>query len=136
VRPPYLAIFISGVVVSSFTAANADAADPAKVASQERLQAKGWLQLERDQETFRKGVEPLGSRESSKLDNLEQRQRGRARELELRQRQSLNSERNRQRRDGVPKPARQPHDLKARRQLDRQRLEMRIQRETLRPGLR
>ena len=116
--------------------ANAEAADPGGVGRPQRLQAEGWLQLKHDQKTFREGVEPLAPRAASKLDRLEQRQLGRARELELRQRQSRISERNRRRRLEVQRPVAQPRELKARRELERQRLEMRIQREILRPGLR
>ncbi len=115
--------------------ANSEAADPGGFGRQERLQAEDWLQLKHDQKTFREGVEPLAPRAASKLDRLEQRQLGRARELELRQRQSRISERHR-RRFEVQRPVAKPRELKARRELERQRLEMRIQREILRPGLR
>lgn len=115
---------------------DAVAADTGSVGRQDRLQAEGWLQLKQDQKTYREGVEPLVPRNASRLDQLERSQQGRARDLEQRQRQSLTRERNRRQRAEAERPVARPRDLETRRQLDRQRLEMRIQRETLRPGLR
>jgi hypothetical protein len=110
------------------------AADPGNVGGQQRLQAKGWLQLKQDQKTYRENVEPLAPRDAARLDRLELRQQGRARELEQRQRRSLSTGGNRRRGIDVERPASRPRNLESRRQLDRQRLDMRIQRETLRPG--
>lgn len=120
-------------LVPAFDAA---AADLGSVGRQERLQAEGWLQLKQDQKTYRESVEPLAPGKASRLDQLERSQKGRARGLEQRQRQSLNRERNRWRGVGAERPVARPREFESQRQFDRQRLEMRIQRETLRPGFR
>jgi hypothetical protein len=110
------------------------AAEPGDTGSQQRLQAEGWLQLKQDQKAFREGVEPLQPRSGAALEQLEHGQRERFRALQLRQRQSL--QRDRALRSGVDaqRPVSPPRAFKERRQFDRQRLEGRIQRETLRPG--
>lgn len=120
-------------LVSAFEIA---AADPDSVGRQERLQAEGWLQLKQDQRSYREGVEPLAPGKASRLDRLERSQQMGARELEQRQRQSLNRDRSRRRGAEAEHTIARPRERQSRRQLDRQRLEMRIQRETLRPGLR
>jgi hypothetical protein len=112
------------------------AGDPTSITEQQRLEAENWLQLKQDQKTYREGVEPLPPREEKNLDRLELRQRRDARELGQRERQSVGTRRRRpreaQRRRSVPGRI----EVENQRQLERQRLDMRIQRETLRPGLR
>jgi hypothetical protein len=112
------------------------AANPASIGALQQQQASGWLQLKQDQKTYREGVEPLAPPAAKSLDRLERRQQTDMRQLWLRQRQALDAIRNRQR--GAEAQDQQSHRirLESQRQLDRQRLEMRIQRETLRPGLR
>jgi hypothetical protein len=112
------------------------AADPGSGAGAHQLQAESWLQLKQDQKTFREGVEPLEPQQAKRLDRLELRQQGRARELEQRRRQYPNLERNIPRRNDPWSPSTRPRDTPSRRAIESQRLRMRIQRETLRPGLR
>jgi hypothetical protein len=131
-----------GEVVASFAligmlaTSEVRAADPTGITEQQRLEAQGWLQLKQDQKTYREGVEPLPPREEKSLDRLELRQRRDARELGQRQRQSVDTLRNRPRDTDGSRSARRRIELEGRQQLERQRLDMRIQRETLRPGLR
>ena len=119
-----------------FPLLEADAAEPGDIGRLQRQQAEGWLQLKRDQKTFREAIEPLTPREAERLNKLERRQRMDARTLQRRQRQSLATERNLRRRAGIERPVSIPRELENRRQLDRQRLRMRIQRKVLSPGLR
>ena len=106
------------------------------ITEQQRLEAQGWLQLKQDQKTYREGVEPLPPREEKSLDRLELRQRRDVRELGQRQRQSVDTHRIRPRETRSPRSVPGRIELENRRQLERQRLDMRIQRETLRPGMR
>jgi hypothetical protein len=112
------------------------AADADSTGRQERLQAEGWLQLKQDQKSFREGAEPLPPREAAALDHLERRQRTRFEELKQEQRRSSNRERSLGRRDKPERPVSRPRHPDTGRQFDRQRLDMRIQRETLSPGRR
>ena len=132
-RGIFAASILAGTLMAAVDAAGADAGE---LGRQERRQAQGWLQLKQDQRTFRDSVEPLTPRQAGRLDRLELRQQGRARQLQQRQRRSLNSERNFRR--GIPgkRPLSRSRGLKEQRQLDRQRLEMRILRRTLGPGSR
>ena len=112
------------------------AADPGETGRQQRQQAEGWLQLKQDQKTFREAAEPLDSGAAQSLDRLDRSQQGRALDIEQRQRQSLDLDRILRRNTDVERPVSVPSDVENRRQLERHRLEMRIQRETLSPGLR
>jgi len=112
------------------------AADPPTPGEQQRQQARGWLQLKQDQKTYREGVEPLAPREAQSLDRLEQRQQSDARQRGQRQRQSPRADGNRQHGGEVEHRESQRVGVESQRQLERRRLDMRIQRETLRPGLR
>jgi hypothetical protein len=95
--------------------------------------AAGWLQLKSDQRRYREEVSPLTPREGADLEHLEQRQQRELRELQSRQRAGRRVERRsermrepaRRQRPGSPAPARG-------RELERQRLNQRIQREALR----
>lgn len=110
------------------------AGDPGDAGTGQRQQAAGWLQLEQDQKTFREAVEPLNPRAAQSLDRLERSQRTRARDAGRRQRRATDLDRNLQRGTKVERPVSVPNDLESRRQIERQRLEMRIQRETLLPS--
>ncbi|MCG6863078.1 MAG: hypothetical protein LJE70_17655 [Chromatiaceae bacterium] len=112
----------------------AGAADLGDLDRLQGQQAEGWLQLKQDQKSFRAVVDPAALRPERGLERLEMRQKGVARQLEQQQRQSINLDRNLRRGAEVERPAPLPRDLESRRQLDRQRLEMRIQRETLFPS--
>lgn len=128
---PIAAAVLAGTFAAEFDVAIADGGEAGR---QERRQAQGWLQLKQDQKVFREGVEPLTPRQAERLDRLDLRQQGRARELEQRQRRSLNSERNFRRGTEVERPTSRSRGLKEQRQLDRQRLETQILRQTLSPG--
>lgn len=101
---------------------------------QQRLEATGWLQLQYDQRTYRERVDPLGSGDRVKLDRLEHRQRLEFDALRQRGRQSTHIERRRRRAAEAQRPAVRGRKLNYGRKLERQRLDMRIQREALRPG--
>jgi hypothetical protein len=107
----------------------------AAVGTQQWQQAESWLQLERDQKTHRERSAPLSSGDAAALERLERLQRLRRKELEQRQRQSLQLD---QRLNPLPSPGpRMGHGssaLRAERQLERQRLDMRLQRDMLAPS--
>jgi hypothetical protein len=126
--------FAAFVLLTS--ASDVAAAEAAHAGSQQRLQAEGWLQLKQDQKTFREGVQPLQPRGAATLDRLERGQQERFRALESRQRQSRQRNRARQTGADAKRPVSPPREFKEQRQFDRQRLQGRIQRETLRPGSR
>ncbi|MEA3274840.1 MAG: hypothetical protein U9Q81_06020 [Pseudomonadota bacterium] len=112
----------------------AEAEERVSVGKQQRLEAEGWLQLKKDQESYRECVEPLPPKDAATLEHLDHRQQGELRDLQLRQRQSLQTERRRQRRPNLERPVARGPELKNQRQMERQRLDMRIQRETLGSG--
>lgn len=102
--------------------------------AQQRTEARGWLQLDQEQRTYRERVEPLQPQEEATLEQLERRQQLDLRGLHLeqrrdRRRQELRSRTHRP--DRPPPPASEPGDG---RELSRERLDRRIQREILRGG--
>ena len=110
--------------------------DPGSVGRQQRQQAEGWLRLEQDQKTFRDDAQPLQPSTADRLDQLERRQQLDLRALDQQQRQSLDRDRNLRRGAGAKPPSVSlQRDLRVRREDERQRLKMRIQRDTLFPGL-
>jgi len=113
------------------------ARDPGSVGRQQRQQAEGWLQLKQDQKTFRDDVQPLQPSTANRLDQLERRQQLDLRALDQQQRQALDRDRNLGRGPSSKTPsASLQRDLRTRHEDERQRLKMRIQRDTLFPGLR
>ena len=100
------------------------------VAARQRQEARGWLQLEQDQRAYRERVEPLSPQGAITLKGMEQRQQLELRELQVRQRREWQSER---RRLGLPEAERPSPRMSApglKRDFDRKRLEMRLQRDT------
>jgi hypothetical protein len=104
------------------------------VAAQKRTEARGWLQLESDQRAFRDQVSPLPAAEAAALDQLDQRQALELRGLQLEQRRELQAEEHLDRIPGNERPVRLPPAVRNERGQSRERLQMRIQRETLRSG--
>jgi len=103
-----------------------------------RREAAGWLQLERDQRSYRERVEPLDLREQRVLETIERRQRNDVRDLQQRQRRELETrerELRRSRRQAGPEPIPEPRrpglGVEQQRQLDRQRLDRRMEQERL-----
>ena len=110
--------------------------DPGSVGRQQRQQAEGWLRLEQDQKTFREDAQPLQPSTADRLDQLERRQQLDLRALDQQQRQSLDRDRSLRRGAGAKPPSVSlQRDLRVRREDERQRLKMRIERDTLFPGL-
>jgi hypothetical protein len=125
-------IFLIALVVTLDVAAW----DPGSVGRQQRQQAAGWLQLEQDQKTFREDAQPLQPSTADRLDQLERRQQLDLRALDQQQRQALDRNRNLRRGTGAKTPSvTLKRDLRGGREDERQRLKMRIQRDTLFPGL-
>ena len=105
--------------------------------AQKRNEARGWLQLETDQRAYRERSEPLTPGESATLKGLERRQGLQLRRFQLEQRRSLQDRNRRARTPGVKRRAAGTaavNRLKDKRGMQREQLDMRIQRETLRLG--
>jgi hypothetical protein len=99
--------------------------------ARERTEARGWLQLEQDQRTYRDRAAPPTPGDPNALRGIEQRQRLELRQLQVRQEREGRMERRREApREGYdPSPAgRTGRDQRDR---DRLRLDMRLQRENL-----
>lgn len=98
-------------------------------------EAAGWLQLESDQRRYRDRAEPLSARDEAGLERLEQRQFRGLRDLQGEQRRERRLE---QRSGRMREPAarvRAPFPEPERsREVDRQRLNQRIQREAFGAG--
>jgi hypothetical protein len=100
-------------------------------------EAAGWLQLESDQRRFRGRVEPLTPREERYLDHLESRQGRELRALQSEQRRERRvEERSERRREPGRRVRPEPVEPERRRELERQRLNQRIRRETFGAGRR
>jgi hypothetical protein len=100
-----------------------------------RREARGWLQLERDQQTYRERVEPLDLRDQRGLETIERSQRNDLRALQQRQRRELQAER-RLNRPGhsadLPRQIRRRDPfLQQRQTVERKRLEIRMQQDRL-----
>ena len=100
---------------------------------QTRREAAGWLQLERDQATYRERVVPLDLRDERQLESIERAQRNELRALQQRQRRDIQTERRRAGPDpdaarAVPRRATR---VERRRAVERERLQFRMQREQL-----
>ena len=105
---------------------------PAGVVDAEtRREARGWLQLERDQQTYRERVEPLDLRDQRGLETIERSQRNDLRALQQRQRRERQTERRfNQPGQGVDLPRQVPRRdpfLQQRQTVERKRLEIRMQ---------
>jgi hypothetical protein len=105
------------------------------VNAETRREARGWLQLERDQQTYRERVEPLDLRDQRGLETIERSQRNDLRALQQRQRRELQTER-RLNRPGhsadLPRQIRRRDPfLQQRQAVERKRLEIRMQQDRL-----
>ena len=113
------------VVVSTPGAANAET----------RREARGWLQLERDQQTYRERVEPLDLRDQRRLETIERSQRNELRAFEQQQRRELRTESRSDRLgQGVDAPRqvrRRDPFLQQRQAVERKRLQFRMQQDRL-----
>jgi hypothetical protein len=88
--------------------------------------AAGWLTLERDQRTYRERVAPLDLREQRDLSIIERRQRNDLRAIEQRRERSEHLERQ-PRVSRPPEVPRRQLDGAGRRDLERQRLDLRME---------
>ena len=100
---------------------------------QTRREAAGWLQLERDQTTYRERVGPLDLRDQRQLESIERAERSDLRALQQRQRRDIQTERRRARPDpdAVRAVPRADRSVERRRAVERERLRFRMQREQL-----
>lgn len=96
-------------------------------------EARGWLQLEQDQRDYRQRVEPLPPRDSATLHLLEQRQQDRTYQLQQQQRRGMDADRRDQRARTAGKRPQSGSPSGIPRDDARQRLDSRLQRETLAP---
>jgi hypothetical protein len=110
------------------------AGEGAGVASQQRREARGWLELDADQRGFRERVEPLAPADTRTLEQLEHRQRLDLRTLQQEQRREVRADERRARSLGKPPPARAMPELRRDMSDTRERVERRIQQETFRGG--
>lgn len=113
-------------------AMHAHAGDRTDIARQQRTEARGWLQLERDQTLNRERAGALPPSASRGLEIRERMERNDKRGLDLRQRQDLQGQESKDRLSrslGELRPATRALDLRHRRQLDQQRLQMRMNRD-------
>ena len=111
---------------------HAHADDRTGMARQQRTEAGGWLQLERDQAVNRERIGPLSPSASRGLESRERMERNDLRELNLRQRQRLQNQARKARlsRDsGSSRSAARGLDLRHQRQSDQLRLRMRMNRD-------
>ncbi len=97
-------------------------------------ETRGWLQLKSEQRVYRERVEPLEPRDEAYLEQLEQRQERQLRALQSKQRRDRDADRRRDRMRHPEQRVRVTPGSKQRRELERQRLNRRIQRETFRYG--
>jgi hypothetical protein len=105
-------------------------AEPPAVARE----ARGWLQLERSQQVYRERAEPLTPAEELTLERVERGQDLDLRGLQLQQ-QRADREQDRRERFTMPdRPAPVPRPGATLRESHRERLNLRIEQETLRGG--
>ncbi|MGB5830375.1 MAG: hypothetical protein WBG92_00050 [Thiohalocapsa sp.] len=97
------------------------------VDAETRRAARGWLQLERDQITYRERVEPLDLREQRQLETIERSQRDDLRALQLQQQRELQRERSSKRRTPDAEVPRRDPFLRQRQAVERKRLQIRNQ---------
>jgi hypothetical protein len=97
----------------------------------ERQQAAGWLQSREDQQTYRKSLEPPTPGQAAALDALERRQQLQWKAMERRQGESLQLRQRLGRLPGPPAGRRGAGEIGLRRRLERERLDMRLQRDML-----
>jgi hypothetical protein len=103
------------------------------LAAQTQLQqtARGWLQLDRDQATYRERVAPLNLRQKRQLETIERSQRNQLRALQQDQQRQIQSDRRRRRRTPESDIPRRNVMQQQRRALERKRLQIRMQQDRL-----
>lgn len=102
-------------------------------AAQPRREARGWLQLERDQSTYRERREPLSPSASRDLEQIERRQDLGLRQLQQDQQRAVREAERRERFTPPGSAPPLPGTTRAPREETRQRLDLRIEHETLSP---
>lgn len=105
-------------------------AEPPPVARE----ARGWLQLERSQEVYRERVEPLPPAEDLTLERIERGQDLDLRGLQLHQQRAGQENERRERFTMPDRPPPVPRPGATLRESHRERLDLRIEQETLRGG--
>jgi hypothetical protein len=108
----------------------AAAAEPPTVARE----ARGWLQLEHSQQVYRERVEPLTPAEELTLERIERGQDLDLRGLQQHQQRGGREQERRQRFTMPDRPAPVPRPGATLRESHRERLDLRIEQETLRGG--
>jgi hypothetical protein len=101
--------------------------------AQQRREARGWLQLERDQSTYRERREPLSPSASRDLEQIERRQDLGLRQLQQDQQRAVREAERRERFTPPGSPPPLPATTRAPREETRQRLDLRIEHEILSP---
>ena len=105
-------------------------ATPAAIEAQTRREARGWLELEREQSRYRERVEPLTLSQQRQLETIERSQYNDLRALQQRQRRDVESDRRRALQSpnlDAPRPVPRPEPFgEQRRALERQQLQMRM----------
>lgn len=96
-------------------------------------EAAGWLRLKSDQRVYRERAKQATPREGRQLEGREFREGLELRTLQQRQRQELEAEARRERARHTDRRVRTPPMVHQRRESESQRLNRRIQRETLGP---
>jgi hypothetical protein len=106
-------------------------------AAAEQWTASGWLQLERDQRTYRERVAPLDLQEQRELGVIERSQRNDLRAREQRVDRAEQLDRRRSLGPGQARPVpRRDYAAERRRALERQRLDVQTQQQGLPYGRR
>lgn len=123
-----IGLLLLGPTVAMQTSAD----DRSSIGRQQRNEARGWLQLERDQAVYRERVAPLSPSQARELGIRERMEANDKRALDLRQRRTLQRQERKARLSegaGDLRPRSRVLGPTLRRQSDRQRLRMRIDRE-------
>jgi hypothetical protein len=107
------------------------AAPGASLSLEERQQAAGWLQLRQDQKAYRESLGPLTPGQAAARDALERQQQLQWKAMEQRQRESLQLRERLRRLPGPPSARVGVGETGPRRGLERERLNMRLQRDML-----
>ncbi len=102
-------------------------------AAQARREARGWLQLEREQSTYRERREPLSPSASRDLGQIERRQDLDLRQIQQGQQRAVREAERRERFTPPGSVPPLPGATRAPRDETRQRLDLRIEHETLSP---
>jgi hypothetical protein len=97
-------------------------------------ETRGWLELGAEQRAYRERAGPLAPREEQPLEQLERSQELRLRGLQQQRQRQGREARDRARRAQLPAAPRPPRPGVQERDMERERLDRRIQRETFGAG--